>query len=72
MKVKDVIKKLADFNPNAEFQIIGYDHYPIPISEFNIGWSGDDYEGERDIEMEMLTCEVLTLFPDNEGCERID
>ena len=52
--VKDLIKYLADFNPNA-----------IIRENIDIAWvsyGGADSEGERDIEQEKLDAEEITLF----------
>jgi len=50
MKVKDLIKELSDFNPNAEIR-----------ENIDICWTGDDCAGERDIEQEKLDTELISL-----------
>lgn len=58
--VKDLIKYLADFNPNAEI-----------IDNIDIGWScgqGEDCcECERDIELEKLNATKIILCGDSEN-----
>jgi len=72
--VREMIRNLMDYNLDAEFKIIGNDGYPIPISEFNVGWvvnNGEDCEESvRDIYLEKNTCTHLTLYPNRVG-ERI-
>ena len=53
-KVKDLIKYLADFNPNA-----------IIEEKLNIGWicyGGAEIPGERNIEKEKLDADYITLI----------
>lgn len=60
-KVKDLIKYLADFNPNA---IIGHDIDPA--------WScygGAEIIGERDIEKEMADADYVFLCIPKENSE---
>lgn len=62
MKVKELIKLLADFNPNCEI-----DHV------INPGWycyDGAEPNGPRDIEQEKLNATHLTLFYGIEGEEK--
>lgn len=58
MKVKELIKILADFNPNCEI-----------TDNIDIGWSNGEGEGcsesERDIEQEKLNATELTLVFDS-------
>jgi hypothetical protein len=54
--VKDLIKYLADFNPNAEI-----------IDNIDIGWAAPDCEGERDIESEKLNTSSIQLCGDSEN-----
>lgn len=57
-KVKDLIKYLADFNPNA-----------IITDKIDIAWAASDYNGVRDIEKEKANTERVTLcYPG--GCEQ--
>lgn len=54
LKVKELIKILADFNPNAETNINNY------------GWivyDGAEIQGERNIEKEKLDADRLILEP---------
>lgn len=58
--VKDLIKYLADFNPNAEI-----------VDNIDIGWScgpeeGDCEESERDIEREKLNAVEIILCGNSE------
>ena len=67
--VREMIRNLMDYNLDAKFEIIGNDGYPIPISEFNVGWRVNDGadSSTRDIYLEKHTCTRLTLYPNNEG-----
>ena len=61
MRVKDLIKELADFNPNAEI-----------INDIDIGWrcyDGAEPNGERDIEQEKLDADMVMLYDVN-GSEK--
>ena len=64
MKVKELIKVLADFNPECEI-----------TNTIDIGWSTGDFEpscsnGNRDIEKEKLEATHLTLFYGIDGDEK--
>lgn len=60
MKVKDLIKILSDFNPNAEVNII-YSSIEHDITDY--GWeSSDTSVVERDITHEKITAKAVSLF----------
>lgn len=57
-RIKDLIKYLADFNPNA-----------IITDKIDICWTASDCNGVRDIEKEKANTECVTLcYPG--GCEQ--
>lgn len=67
MKVKDLIKILSDFNPNAEVKII-YSSIGHDITDY--GWeSSDTSVVERDITHEKITAKTVSLFTDEETKE---
>lgn len=74
LTIRKLVKELLGYNLDAEFEIIGNDGYPIPITELNIGYQvnggADCDESTRDIYLEKYTCEKVTLFSDCEGMER--
>ena len=57
-RVKDLIKYLADFNPNA-----------IITDKIDIAWAASDCNGVRDIEEEKANTERVTLCYHG-GCEQ--
>lgn len=61
MKVKELIKFLCDFNPNAEVKIIGEDGTTNEVADF--GWSSGDCDPkERDIVKEKYEAQRVHLY----------
>lgn len=74
LTIRKLLRELMDYNLDAEFEIIGNDGYPIPITELNIGYQvnggADCDESTRDIYLEKHICEKVTLFEDCMRMER--
>lgn len=67
MKVKELIKYLSDFNPEAEVMNWYRDGHVFPVTIYGWDTGGDGYDGPgRNIENEKLHAVTLSLTSNRE------